>query len=138
MARRKHWLTEIAEAVRQRAYDAVDDVAAGLKDSVPFGTPAPADPPVMGLQQYLLASPEERQAYLQALPREEFTATMTRLQDEAVSRFGAMAAPILPMLAMEEGAGQLGLLEQQRADPTAGLVAAHAELTQLLGMDPFA
>jgi hypothetical protein len=131
---RKHWLLEIGEAVRERAYEAVDDIAASLKDSVPFGYPPP-QPPKMDLQTYLAAPPDMRQAFLQGLPADEFSSTMSDLQNEAVSKFGPMAQAIMPMLTMEETAGQVGHLEQQ--DPSAGLVAAHAELTELLGMDPF-
>lgn len=128
---KRHWLTEIGEAVRERAKDAIDDVAAGLRDTVSYGYP-PAPPPQMHIQGYLAAEPEMRQAFLQGLPPEEFGSTMSRLQSEAVDRFGAMAQAIMPMLSMEEAQGHIAYAQQ--ATPEAGVTAAMAELNEILGL----
>src|SRR5690606_917730 len=92
-------------------------------------------PPQLRLEHYLSASPEQRQAMLQGLPAEEFSSTMSRLYDEAVNRFGPMASAITPMLMMEGAQGDVARATQE--SPEAGVVAAHAELTELLGFDPF-
>jgi len=135
MARKQHWLTEIANEVRQRAFDAVDTVASGIKDSTPFGNP-PAPPPQLSLQEYMAAPGPLRQAMLQTLPVDEFTDTISRLQNEAVTKYGAMASVLSPMFAMDEAAVQAPQAISQ--DPSIGMQAAHAELVDLLGMDPFA
>lgn len=130
---RKHWLDEIAADVRQRAYDAVDTVAAGLRDSVPFGGPPPA-PPTLTLEQYLGADPHARQALL--LGTGDPAGTIAKLHSDAVSRYGALAAPILPILSMEDA--QQGISQaQQNFDPQTDVAAAHAQLQDLLGYDPF-
>jgi hypothetical protein len=125
----------IADEVRARAFEMVHDVAMGIHDTTPFGKPPPA-PPQLKLEDYLTAPPEARQAMLQGLPPEEFGSTMSRLQSEAVDRFGAMAQAIMPMLNMEEAQGQLAFAQQQ--DPALGVQAAHQDLIDILGSDPFA
>lgn len=131
---RRHWMSEVAEAVRQHAYDAVDTIAAGIVDSVPFGTPPP-EPPKLSLEQYLTAPPEMRQALLQS-SGEPFGEMISRLQNEAVSQYGAMAQVIMPMLSLEQSEHQMQQVAQE--DPSLGIQAAHEELSTMLGFDPFA
>lgn len=129
---KQHWLDAIASEVRQRAFDAVDTVAAGIKDSVPFGGPPPA-PPQMTLAQYLTADPQTRQAMLQNDPNS--TDTLSRLHNEAVSRYGANAANLLPILSMEQGTTAIAHAQQQ--DPHQSVADAMGELQDMLGINPF-
>lgn len=133
---RKHWLQIIGEEVRDRAYEAVADVAASMKDSVPFGYPPPA-PPQMHLGDYLAAAPDMRLAYLQSLDGKSFGETISRLQSEAVDKFGAMAQAVTPLLAADEAQIGAARLMSEGSDAGLGTQAAYAELTELLGFDPF-
>lgn len=132
MARRSHWLDEIAQEVRQRAFDAVDTVASGIRDTVPFGGPPPK-PPQLSLEQYLTADPQTRQAMLMNDPNS--TDTLSRLHNEAVSRYGANAANLLPILSLEQGTTAVAQAAQQ--DPQQSIAAAMAELHDMLGFSPF-
>lgn len=129
VAKKQHWLMEISGEVKARMGEISLSAADNLVDSVPFGTPVP-EPKLMTLQSYLQAPPELRQAFLQAIPVAEFSATMGALQEEAVSKFGAMASAIMPLLTMEQQQVEMGHLGNQ--DPTAGIVAAHAEMQEML------
>lgn len=130
MAKKTGWIDEIAAQVKDRAHDMVDTVAVGVRGSV---TPRPVPKPQqVTLDQYLTAPPELRQAVLPMLTADDFA----RFQDEAVRTYGPMASAIMPMLSMEEAQSQIQ--RAQADDPMAGIDAASAELTTLLGMDPFA
>lgn len=135
MPRNDHWMTAIAKEVRQRAMDQVDFIAEGIRGSV-APTPPPK-PPQVTLQDYLMAPPEMRQAMLQGLPEGEFSSTISRLQNEAVEKFGAMASTLTPMFMMDEARAG-GALAAQGNSPELGVTAAHAELVEILGSDPFA
>lgn len=128
----------IAEEVRQRALASVDTIAASIKDSVPYGDPKP-DTKAVTFDAFMNASPQMRQAILQADPANSST-LISGLMSEAANRFGGMAAEKLrPMFEMDQLTGAAQQLEQAQAaggddQATAG---AAAELMSLLGIDPF-
>ena len=134
MPSRQHWMTAIADEVRERAMLMVDHVATGIVDQTPYGHP-PKPPEQPGLDDVMQMDPQTRHAYLASLGP-EYGNTVSKLMSEANSRYGAMAAKILPIFQAEE----LSLQHEQEPgmDQGLGVAAAHAELTDLLGIDPFA
>ena len=139
MASKEHWLNEIAAAVRERAMASVDDIAARLIDTVPFGGPPPA-PVKPDLDAFLQAPPDQRRAYLQSLGP-EYGATISDLMAQANSRYGALAAKLLPIFQMDEAASQVQEMEanqQTGLEGEMGTALARADLAELLGIDPFA
>lgn len=139
MARRtQHWMNDVIDNVISRQQGMTKAMADGISDRVPFGkAPPPPKPP--GLQEFLQADPQERQAYLQGLPDDQFAKTVSKLQSDAVSRFGAMASTLTPIFQLAEGQRAQGGLQAMQAsglDGQLGVQAAALDLQDLLGVDP--
>lgn len=132
------WMSDVAASLKQRQMEISGAVGGSLAGTF---TPPPPPPPFPSLDEYMTAEPQERQAMLQQLPPEEFGPTMSRLQSEAVSRYGAMASKIQPIFDFDAS-----MVQQEHAqfgqatgmDANLGVSAAHADLVAMLGMDPFA
>lgn len=127
-----HWITEMGNEIRDRASLRIDQIVAGMPAS-----PAPAaieEEKQPSIEEFLTADPQQRQAILTSVPNT--SKYISGLMGEANARWGAMAAKIMPALQMEE----LSYMGDPIGgfDSNLGVAAAHADLTDLLGFDPFA
>lgn len=143
MSRKKsNWMMDLGKEIGQRMSIISNHIAKGTADMSFMPPPTPAPKP--DLQAFLQASPEERQAYLQGLPKDEYAKTVSDLQSQANSRFGAMASVLGPMFEMTDANIQASKLEQMHNPAIApmeqnlGMATAHADLAEMLGMDPWA
>ena len=132
------WLTAIIEDVKGRMKDALPDIVAGIKDGLaPQMAP---EPPKPSLQAFLQASPDERLAFWGSVPPEDYEKVTNQFMDEANMRFGAMSKVLMPLFAD----GQANSLIQHAqigqatgVDANLGVAAAHNDMIELLGIDPF-
>ena len=136
-----NWMQALGKEIGQRMELITNHIAKGTKDMNFMPPPAPTPKP--DLQAFLQASPEERQAYLQNLPSEDYAKTVSALQNEANSRYGAMASVLGPMFEMTDAniqASKLSMMHGPAAqmEQNLGMAHAHADLAEMLGMDPWA
>jgi hypothetical protein len=132
MANSKHWMDAIAKEVQTRALGMVQNISSNVANSVKPMRPEP--PPQLPLEQYLQFSPEERQGWLVG-QGPNFSNEVTRLQNEAVNRFGGMAQVLGPMFNID--AMQVSNAVNQTVPPDAGLAQSQEDLFAMLGIDPF-
>lgn len=126
-------LKDIADGVKQRMAENGPYVAARMFGAFPAPKPVQIQPPP--LEQFLAASPEQRNAYLQAIPAKDYARVTGGLMDEANKRYGAAASVLQPLFAGASAVGGLESLAQQSQTPEIGMQSALAELNQMLGLD---
>lgn len=142
MARKgKTWMDSLGKDIAQRMGMITDHIAKGTANMNFLPPPTPAPKP--DLQAFLTASPDERQAYLQGLPGDEYAKTVSSLQSQANERFGAMASVLGPMFDMTDANIQASKLELMHGaaaqyEHNLGMASAHADLADMIGMDPWA
>lgn len=132
------WMTAIIEDVKGRMKDALPDIVAGISGSL--APPVPPEPPKPDLQAFLQASPDERQAFWAGIPPEDLAKVSTQMMTEATNRWGAMAKVLQPLFHDGEMNSILmhGNINQATGiDTNLGVAAAHQDLSELLGIDPF-
>lgn len=133
--RRQHWMDEVANSVRERIAAAVPSVAEGIVGDVPFGhRPQTPDDQV---KTFLHLDPQQRQQLFASMSPDEYKSWSSGMMKKLTTRFGAAAQVLMPML---EGTPVEGLAQGQGLDAegSLGVSSAQAELSQLLGFDPFA
>lgn len=132
------WMTAIIEDVKNRMKEALPDIVAGISGSLaPEVPPAPPKPDLMA---FLQASPDERQAFWSSIPPEKFAETTDHFMSEANNRWGAMSNVLKPLFSDGEMNSLLMHQDINAAtglDANLGVSAAHNDLIELLGMDPF-
>lgn len=132
--KRQHWMDEISQSLRQRMEEAIPSVSEGVMGDAPLGYKPPnADNEV---KTFLNMPPEQRQQLFQAMGPETYRDWSTSMMSKLTTRFGPAAQILYPMLQgapIEALANGVSLGD----DPSAGIAAAEAELTDLLGFDPF-
>ena len=138
---RDHWLYEIAKDVGQRIKGALPEIVASLHDSTPFGPPPPK-PQAPDLQQFLSATPDERHAFFNSIPPEDYAKVTGQLQSQAVEKFGAMAGVLMPLFQNEEvdsllRQATMGQALQGTADINPGIQQGYQDLVEMMGFDPF-
>lgn len=136
-----HWLAQAGDSVVKSMYESIPSIAAGLIDGGKAFAPAEPPPPKQDLEQFMNANPEERHAWLQSIPPEQYQQVTGQLMSEANHKYGAMASVLSPLFQLEQQAGLLGQMQfekqsgmgqvagQQSAD------AARTDLMNLLGVD---
>lgn len=135
MARKRHWMDDIILSLKERMDAAVPVVAGAVKGPVPFGYKPPDR--TDEVKQFLSSSPEQRMANYVQMGPEAYREWSTTMMKEMVNRFGPGAQVLMPMLEgtpIEALSAGVSLPD----DGSVGVPAAHAELTALLGFDPFA
>lgn len=131
--RRQHWMSEIVDSLRERITDAIPAVADGVKGEVPFGYKPPK--PDDEVRAFLNMAPEQRQQLFQQLGPDGYRDWSTSMMKKLNTRFGPAAQMLYPML---EGAPIEALASAEPLDEgSMGVQAAQADLTELLGFDPF-
>lgn len=134
-----HWMYDIVKQVRDRMGEVSETAAAAIHDSVPFGE-RPKPPKGPDIQEFLQASPDERQQFWAGIPPEQYSSVVSDLQNQANSKWGAMAGVLTPMLQGDQMNAVLNNAQFGQAsgtDATLGIAQAHHDLADLLGIDPF-
>lgn len=130
---RKHWMSEIADEVRQSIKDAIPAVASGIKGEVPFAYQPPKRHDEV--KAFLNMDNEQRQQFFHSMSPDQYRDWSEGMMKKLTTRFGPAAQVLMPMLQgapIEDVA--LGVSSD---DGTLGIAAAEADLTQILGFDPF-
>ena len=130
-------LSVIAQEINARIRENIDYIAGGLLADPPITASKPPPIPKPNLDNFLTAPPLDRQAYLQSIPPEKYGEVTGQLMSEAADRFGPMAQKLMPLFEGHQAISGLQSLLEQQAQPNLGTAAASAELTALLGFNPF-
>lgn len=134
MAKRKHWMDEIADSIRERLPDVIEAVSEGVKGEVPFGYQPPK--PDDEIRSFLNMPQEARMVMFQQMGPEAYQQWSTSMMSKLNHRFGPAAQALMPMLQgapVEALASGVSLPD----DGSVGIPAAEADLTDLLGFNPF-
>ncbi len=132
------WMSAIIEDVKGRMKDALPDIVAGISGSL--APVVPPEPPKPSLEAFMQASPEDRQAFWAGIPPEDYAKVTTDMMTEATNRWGAMAKNLQPLFNDGQQQAMLQHLNIGQAtgiDANLGVAAAHHDLVEMLGMDPF-
>jgi len=134
MASKRHWMDEIVDSLRQRITDTIPVVAEGVRGDTPFGYTPPN--PTDEVKSFLNMPPQQRQQLFITMGPEKYQQWSTHMMKELTTRFGPAAQMLMPML---EGAPIESLATGQGldGDGSMGVASAQAELTDILGFDPF-
>lgn len=130
MSRRRHWMDQVVDEVREQIRLAVPVVAEQINDAVPFGYEPPnqADE----IKEFLLMPPEARRQKFLELGPQAYSVYTTRMMSALTARFGPAAQRLFPLL-------QAVPLEQlasgeETMDPHQSLSAAVQDLRDKLGI----
>lgn len=131
--RRRHWMDELADDLRERFRESIPAAAAAITDEVPYGY----EPPKVEdeVNTFLHMNPQQRQMFFSSMPPEQYQAWSSGMMKKLNTRFGPASQVLHPMLqgAPVEALAQGVPLDQ---DASMGVAAAQADLAQLLGFDP--
>jgi hypothetical protein len=133
--RRQHWIDELSEGLRERITEISQAVSEAIVGDVPIGY-RPKQRSDDEVRAFLNMGPEERLQLFQQLGPDGWQQFSGDMMNKLTSRFGAAAQSLLPML---EGmpVESLSAVEPLDVDGSMGVASAQAEITQLLGFDPF-
>lgn len=130
---RKHWMSEIADEVRTTIAEAIPVVAGGVKDEVPFAFQPPKRHDEV--KSFLNMDAMQRQEFFHSMSPTEYRDWSESMMGKLTTRFGAAAQMLMPML---QGAPIEDVTAGVSSDDgTLGVAAAEADLTQILGFNPF-